>query len=96
MPSNTIEVVIVNKQELVEAVAKDTGFTKTDAAAALESVLKNVYKAAKKDSVQLVGFGTFKTVNRKARSGVNPATGAKIRIPAKKVFKFSASKNPKY
>jgi len=86
----------VNKQELVEAVAKETGFTKTDAAAALESVLKNIAKAAKKESVQLVGFGTFKTANRKARTGVNPATGAKIKIAAKKVFKFSASKNPKY
>ena len=86
----------MNKQELVEAVAKDTGLTKTDAAAALEAVLKSVYKGAKKDSVQLVGFGTFKTVARKARAGVNPATGEKIRIPARKVFTFKASKNPKY
>ena len=86
----------MNKQELVEAVAKDTGLTKTDAAAALESVLKNVYKGAKKESVQLVGFGTFKTASRKARAGVNPATGAKIKIPARKVFVFKASKNPKY
>lgn len=86
----------MNKQELVDAVAKDTGLTKTDSAAALESVLKNVAKSAKKESVSLVGFGTFKTVNRKARAGVNPSTGAKIKIPAKKVFKFSASKNPKY
>jgi len=86
----------VNKQELVEKVAKETGFTKTDAAAALESVLKTIAKGAKKESVQLVGFGTFKTVARKARNGVNPSTGAKIRIAAKKVFKFSASKNPKY
>lgn len=86
----------MNKQELVEKIAKDTGLTKTDSASALESVLKNVYKASKKGNVQLVGFGTFKTVQRKARSGVNPATGAKIKIPARKAFTFKASKNPKY
>ena len=86
----------MNKQELVEKIAKDTGLTKTDSAAALESTLAAIQKGAKKESVQLVGFGTFKTVARKARTGVNPATGAKIKIPAKKVFKFSASKNPKY
>ena len=86
----------MNKSELVEAVAKETGFSKADAERALVSVLKNIYKGAKKNSVQLVGFGTFKTVSRKARAGVNPATGEKIRIPAKKVFTFKASKNPKY
>ena len=86
----------MNKQELVDAIAKDTGLTKTDAAGALDSVLKNVARAAKKESVQLVGFGTFKTSNRKARAGVNPATGAKIKIPARKVFVFKASKNPKF
>ncbi len=86
----------MNKAELVEKIAKDTGFTKSDAEGALVSVLKNIYRGAKKESVQLVGFGTFKTVNRKARKGVNPATGEKIKIPAKKVFTFKASKNPKY
>ena len=86
----------MNKAELVEAVAKDTGMTKTDSEAALESVLANIYKGAKKAPVGLVGFGTFKVVQRKARNGVNPATGKAIKIPAKKVFKFSASKNPKY
>ncbi|MGM5488171.1 MAG: HU family DNA-binding protein [Nanobdellota archaeon] len=86
----------MNKGELIEAVVKDTGLTKTDAEKALNSVLSNVVKGAKKDSVQLVGFGTFKTTKRKARKGVNPATGEKIKIPAKKVFTFKASKNPKY
>ncbi|MFO7711139.1 MAG: HU family DNA-binding protein [Candidatus Woesearchaeota archaeon] len=86
----------MNKGELIEGIVKDTGLTKTDAEKALNSTLSNIMKGAKKDSVQLVGFGTFKTTKRKARKGVNPATGEKIKIPAKKVFTFKASKNPKY
>ncbi|MDD9953635.1 MAG: HU family DNA-binding protein [Candidatus Woesearchaeota archaeon] len=86
----------MNKQELVDAVAKETGLTKTDSAHALEAVLKHVTKGSKKAPVQLAGFGTFKVVKRKARNGVNPATGKKIKIPARKAFTFKASKNPKY
>ena len=86
----------MNKGQLVEAIVKDTKLSKKDANNALESVLKNVMKAVKKESVQLVGFGTFKVVSRKARKGVNPKTGEKIKIPAKKVLKFKASKNPKF
>ncbi|MGK0209398.1 MAG: DNA-binding protein HU-beta [Patescibacteria group bacterium] len=86
----------MNKAQLIEAVVKDTGLTKAKAGEVLESVLKTVYKNAKKAPVQLVGFGTFKEVKKKARNGVNPATGAKIRISARKAFTFKASKNPKY
>lgn len=86
----------MNKAELIEAIAKDTGFSKADATRALESFMANVSKGMKKAPVQLVGFGTFKKVKRKARNGVNPATGKKIKIPAKVVVQFKASKNPKY
>lgn len=86
----------MNKKELVEAIAKDTKMSKADSERALNSALGCIYKSAKKENVQLVGFGTFKTVKTKARTGVNPQTGAKIKIPAKNSFKFSASKNPKY
>lgn len=86
----------MNKAQLIAAVIKDTGLTKKQANEALESILKNTYKNAKKGPVQLVGFGTFKEVKRKARNGVNPATGAKIKIKARKAFTFKASKNPKY
>jgi len=86
----------MNKAELIEAMAKETDLTKADSARALEAVMKNIIARVKKAPVQLVGFGTFKTSNRKARNGVNPMTGAKIRIPAKKVMTFKASKNPKY
>ena len=86
---------LMNKGQLVNAIVKDTKLSKTDATKALESVLKNILKSVKKESVQLVGFGTFKTVSQKARKGVNPRTGEKIKIAARKVVKFKASKNPK-
>lgn len=86
----------MNKSELIEEVAKKVGLTKADAGRALEAVLGGIMKGVKKDSVQLVGFGTFKKSKRKARTGVNPQTGAKIKIPAKTVTTFKASKNPKY
>jgi DNA-binding protein HU-beta len=86
----------MNKGELVEMIAKDTGLSKKDADATLVSVLKNISKAVKKESVQLIGFGTFKTVSRKARKGINPLTKEAIKIPAKKVVTFKPSKNPKY
>lgn len=85
----------MNKAELIEAIVKKTGLSKADTNRALEAFMKTVY-ATKKEPVQLVGFGTFKYVKRKARAGVNPATGAKIKIPAKTVLQFKASKNPKY
>ncbi|MFP4117672.1 MAG: HU family DNA-binding protein [Candidatus Woesearchaeota archaeon] len=86
----------MNKTEIVESMAKDAGISKADATRALDSFVKTVLKGAKKESVQLVGFGTFKMVEQKARSGVNPRTGEKIKIPARKSLKFKASKSPKY
>jgi len=86
----------MNKGELVEFVAKQTKSTKADADRALVAVLKGIMKGVKKAPVQLVGFGTFKKTKRKARMGVNPATGAKLKIRAKTVITFKVSKNPKY
>lgn len=82
----------MNKAQLVESVAGDTGLTKKDAAAAVDSVFDTIKKTLKKDSVQLVGFGTFEVAKRKARTGVNPATGEKIKIKATKVPKFKPGK----
>lgn len=86
----------MNKAELVETIAKETGLTKSDSEAALEAFMKTVVRGAKKEPVGLVGFGTFKYVKSKARAGVNPQTGEKIKIPAKTSLKFKASKNLKY
>ncbi len=81
----------MNKSQFVEAIAKETGLSKTDAAKAVNAYADVVKKALKKnDKVQLVGFGTFSVSKRAARDGINPATGQKIRIKAAKVPKFKA------
>ena len=82
----------MNKTELVNAVAAKAGLTKVDAKKALDATVEAIVEAVKKgDKVALVGFGTFAKTKRAARQGVNPATGAKIKIAAKEVFKFKAS-----
>jgi DNA-binding protein HU-beta len=81
----------MNKSQLVDAMAQDAGVSKAAAKKALESFLNNVEGALKKGGkVSLIGFGTFSVQTRKAREGRNPATGAKIKIAAKKVVKFKA------
>lgn len=83
----------MNKAELVDAIAKDTGLTKKDSEKALNSVIDNISKAlAKKDKVQLIGFGTFETRKRAARTGRNPQTGAELKIKASTVPAFKAGK----
>ena len=83
----------MNKTELVDAIAKETGLTKKDAGNALDAITENVSKALKKkDKVQLVGFGTFETSKRAARTGKNPQTGEAIKIPAAVVPKFKPGK----
>ena len=79
----------MNKGELVEKVANNTGYAKSQVNEILSDVIETIAKTVKKDKVQLVGLGTFQSVKRKARMGVNPATGAKIKIPARKALKFT-------
>jgi nucleoid DNA-binding protein len=82
----------MNKGDLVDQVAKVVG-TKKEAQEAVDCVFSSITKALKKkDSVTLVGFGTFKVDKRKARKGRNPQTGAEIKIKAKRVPKFVAGK----
>ncbi len=86
----------MNKAELIEAIANDTGVTKKLAGEMVDAFIYEVTKALKKGhEVRLVGFGTFKVVKRKARTGVNPQTGQKMRIPARKVPKFVPGKELK-
>jgi len=81
----------MNKADLIEKVAKDAGVSKAQADAVINSLLDGVTSTLKKGgSVTLVGFGSFSVGSRKARTGRNPQTGAAIKIPAKKVPKFSA------
>ncbi len=83
----------MNKAELIDAIAEDTGLSKKDAGSALESVIENIAKTLKKgDTIQLVGFGTFSVKKRKARKGRNPRTGEEIKIKASKAPHFSPGK----
>jgi DNA-binding protein HU-beta len=81
----------MNKGQLIDAVAKGSGLTKAASEKALNAALKAITGALKKgDRVGLVGFGSWKVVQRAARKGKNPQTGAVINIPAKKVVKFKS------
>jgi DNA-binding protein HU-beta len=86
----------MNKQDIIAKIAKDTGLPKTSAATALDSIIDGITRSLKKgDSVSFVGFGTFKVSNRKARLARNPQTGAAIKIPKRRVPRFSAGKSLK-
>jgi DNA-binding protein HU-beta len=81
----------MNKSQLIEAVASDSGLTRSDSARAVESVLATVTKTLKRgDEVNITGFGKFSVVRRAARQGVNPRTGERLKIKASKAPKFSA------
>ena len=83
----------MNKQNLIEAVAKDIGDSKAASEKAVNAVLGAIKKGVKKDkTVQLVGFGTFLIRNRKARTGRNPQTGEAIKIKASKTVAFKPGK----
>jgi DNA-binding protein HU-beta len=80
----------VNKADLIEKIAKDAGINKTQADAAIDSVLSGIEGELKRGGrVTLVGFGTFAVGARKARTGRNPQTGKPIKIAAKRVAKFT-------
>ncbi len=84
----------LTKAELVSLVAKDTELTKAAAERVLNSMIQNVQDAlVKGKTIQLIGFGSFSTTQRAARTGRNPQTGKKINIPAKTVPKFKPGKN---
>ncbi len=83
----------MNKQELVAAIAAESGLSKAAAEKALNATLSAIKGGLSKgESVQLVGFGTFSVGQRAARVGRNPQTGQEIKIAAKKVAKFKAGK----
>ena len=83
----------MNKTELIEAIAGESGLKKKDAEAALTAFVNAVEGAlAKGEKVQLVGFGTFETKTRGAREGRNPKTGENIKIAASKYPAFTAGK----
>ena len=83
----------MNKQDLVRKIALDTGVSKSSVAATIDALLASITRALKKgDAITFVGFGTFKTSQRKARVARNPRTGAPIKIPKRRVVRFTAGK----
>lgn len=83
----------MNKTELIAEVANKAGLSRKDAEKALGAVVKTITEAVVKgDKVQLVGFGSFETKQREARTGRNPKTKETIEIPATRVPVFKAGK----
>ena len=84
----------LTKSQVVSAVAETAGLTKKQAAATIEALVNLAYKNAK-NTFTIPGLGKLVLVNRKARMGRNPATGATIKIAAKRVVKFRVAKAAK-
>ncbi len=83
----------MNKGELIERVAKEAKITKVEASRAIDAVFTTIRKTLKRgEKTSLVGFGTFSVTRRKARTGRNPQTGEPLRIPARRVVRFSSGK----
>jgi DNA-binding protein HU-beta len=86
----------MNKENLVEKIAEKFSFTKKQALEVVNFVFDQIVENLKKgEDVSISGFGTFKVKVRKARTAINPRTGEKVEVPAKKVAKFTPSKNLK-
>lgn len=83
----------MNKAELISIMSEKSGLTKKDSEKALNAFIEAVSEAlAKREKVQLVGFGTFEVRERSARKGRNPQTGEEIDIPAASIPAFKAGK----
>lgn len=81
----------MNKAELIDAMASESGLSKADAKRALDGLVTTIGNSLKKgDRISLVGFGSFSVSNRAARTGRNPQTGKEIKIAAKNVVRFKA------
>ncbi|HDR7494002.1 HU family DNA-binding protein [Bacillus cereus] len=86
----------MNKTELIQKVASETGLKRPQASLAVDTVLESIQQALQNgDNVQLIGFGTFEVRERAAREGRNPNTGESLIIPAKKAPAFKAGKQLK-
>ncbi len=83
----------LNKKALIETIADEKGYTKKEAGELVDLIIDTMVATLKKGgTVDLPGFGKFTVKARKARTGVNPATKEKIKIPATKVPSFKAAK----
>jgi DNA-binding protein HU-beta len=84
----------LTKSQIAAAIADKVGISKKQGVAVLDQIAQLAYKNAK-NTFTLPGVGKLVLVNRKARTGRNPATGETIQIPAKRVVKFRVAKAAK-
>lgn len=83
----------MNKTELIDALSKETTYSKSDVSRMLDACMRIIKRTLKKgDKVQLSNFGTFVVSERPERNGINPATKEKIRLPKTRTPKFRAGK----
>ncbi len=83
----------MNKADLVNAVSAKSGLTKTDVSTVVDDLIAIIVDSVVEEKkVSILGFGSFEARHRSARQGLNPKTGEKIAIPAKRVPTFSAGK----
>ncbi len=86
----------MNKSELINALSEKSGFSKKECDTFVKCFTETVTDAlVSGDNVAIVGFGTFKTKERKARNVINPSTKEKIKVPAKIIPAFKAGKTLK-
>jgi DNA-binding protein HU-beta len=86
----------VTKNELLSALAEQTGLKKTEVAKTMEALVSTVYKTLKKEKkIKLEGLGILVLRDRKARLARNPRTGEMVKVPAKKVVKLRVTKDMK-
>ena len=84
----------MNRTELINAIAEKTGMTKVASKAAMNACFESIKEQLNKgEKVNLIGFGTFSVVERKARVARNPQTGKEVKVAAKKVAKFKPGTN---
>lgn len=79
----------MNKQQLIEIIAEENAITKDMAGRAVNTMIRTIIQSTKDgDPVVLVGFGTFRQVERKGRSIRNPHTGESMEVKSKTIPKF--------
>jgi integration host factor subunit beta len=84
------------KADLVEEVARVTELPRKESEAAVETIFDSIISALQSDDkIEIRGFGSFRTRQRRGRTGRNPKTGAKVEVPAKKIPFFKPSKELK-
>ena len=83
----------MKKQEFIGAIAEKSGLSKKDAGASLDAILSTIEEClVKRDSMSFVGFGTFSTAPRAARTARVPGTGKEVQVPATTAVKFKVGK----